>query len=173
LEDEELKPSFQVFAPVIASTGYDITKYTEGYFPAIMHVLMYSTGLVTFSEVQSAEGRLDTICIGYKAICIFEFKLDETATAALTQIKSKHYATPFLSQAKTLYLVGVNFVWQKRKSTKYWSKNGMARSFCAWRAISRPRRGGRWAMPKCLEKNHFFYDRQSTGLGQFKQQPPP
>ena len=44
LQEEELKAAFPIFATVIASTGYDITKYTEGYFHTIMHVLMYKIG---------------------------------------------------------------------------------------------------------------------------------
>ncbi len=115
LEEEEIKPAFQIFATVIASTGYVITKHTEGYFHTIMHVLMYSTGLATFSELQSAEGRLDTICVAYKSIYIFEFKLDGTAAEAIGQIKKRQYATPFLTQSKTLYLVGVNFVSADKK----------------------------------------------------------
>ncbi len=115
LENEELKAAFQVFAPVIASTGYDVTKHTEGYFHTIMHVLMYSTGLTTFSELQNAEGRLDTICLGYKSIYIFEFKLNGSAAGALQQIKAKNYAIPFLNENKTLYLVGVNFLAAEKK----------------------------------------------------------
>ena len=115
LEEEELKAAFPIFATVIASTGYDITKYTEGYFHTIMHVLMYSTGLSTFSELQSAEGRLDTICIGYKAIYIFEFKIDATAEAAIKQIHTNDYAQQFLNQEKSIYLVGVNFVTADKK----------------------------------------------------------
>ena len=118
LEREELKPAFQIFALVIASTGYDITKHTEGYFHTIMHVLMYSTGLATFSELQTSEGRLDTVCVGHKAVYVFEFKLDETAEAALNQIKLKGYATPFIGQPKNLYLVGVNFVSAEKKINK-------------------------------------------------------
>jgi hypothetical protein len=86
LENEELQAAFQVFAPVITSTGYDVTKHTEGYFHTIMHVLMYSTGLTTFSELQSAEGRLDTICVAYQSIYIFEFKLNGSVKEALQQI---------------------------------------------------------------------------------------
>ena len=74
-----------------------------------MHVLMYSTGLATFSELQNLQGRLDTICIGGKAMYIFEFKINDTAEAALTQIKQHNYAAPFLLQNKNIYLVGVNF----------------------------------------------------------------
>ena len=115
LENEELAAAFQVFAPVIASTGYDITKHTEGYFHTIMHVLMYATGLTTFSELQSAEGRMDTICTTQNAIYIFEFKIDATAESALKQIHKRDYAQPFLVQNKNIYLIGVNFVTADKK----------------------------------------------------------
>jgi hypothetical protein len=76
---------------------------------------MYSTGLTTFSELQSAEGRLDTICTAYQSIYIFEFKIDGTAKAALQQIKKQKYAEPFLLGKKTVYLIGVNFVTKDKK----------------------------------------------------------
>ncbi len=115
LEDEELQAAFQIFAPVISSTSYDITKHTEGFFHTIMHVLMYSTGLVTFSELENAQGRLDTVCIAEKAVYIFEFKLNETAEAAIRQIKTKNYATRFSVENKALYIIGVNFVSAEKK----------------------------------------------------------
>ena len=115
LEDEELKAAFEIFATVVSSTGYDITKKTEGYFHTIMHVLMYSTGLVTFSELQNNQGRLDTICIAHTAIYIFEFKINETAEAALKQIHTTNYALPFLTQDKNIYLIGVNFITKDKK----------------------------------------------------------
>ncbi len=129
LEREELKAALQIFAPVIASTDYDITKYTEGYFHTIMHVLMYSTGLATFSELQNLQGRLDTICIGGKAMYIFEFKINDTAEAALTQIKQQNYAAPFLLQNKNIYLVGVNFVTANKQINDILVENGTGNSF--------------------------------------------
>ena len=131
LQNEELKDAFQVFAPVIASTGYDITKHTEGYFHTIMHVLMYATGLSTFSELESAEGRLDTICTSHNAIYIFEFKIDATAETALKQIHKKNYAAPFLLQKKNIYLIGVNFVTAEKKINEIlvekWDGNAFVR----------------------------------------------
>jgi hypothetical protein len=53
--------------------------------------------------------------VAYKSIYIFEFKLDGTAAEAIGQIKKRQYATPFLTQSKTLYLVGVNFVSADKK----------------------------------------------------------
>jgi hypothetical protein len=68
--------------------------------------------------LQSAEGRLDTICVAHKSIYIFEFKLDGTAEEALTQIKNKQYAAPFLNENKTLYLIGVNFISSEKRINK-------------------------------------------------------
>ena len=48
--------------------------------------------MVDYPELQTSEGRLDTVCVGHKAVYVFEFKLDETAEAALDQIKLKGYA---------------------------------------------------------------------------------
>ena len=76
---------------------------------------MYSTGLVTFSELQNNQGRLDTICIAHKSIYIFEFKINETAEAALKQIQATNYALPFLTQDKNIYLIGVNFMTEGKK----------------------------------------------------------
>jgi hypothetical protein len=115
LLNEQLKEAFQIFVPVINSTGYDITKHTEGYFHTIMHVLMYSTGLTVFSELQNAHGRLDMVCVARKAIYIFEFKINSTASTALTQIKTQNYAAQFMVQEKAFYIVGVNFVTADKK----------------------------------------------------------
>jgi hypothetical protein len=80
---------------------------------------MYSTGLAVFSELESAQGRLDTVCVAKKAIYIFEFKINSTAAAALTQIKNQNYAAQFLSKVgqagKELYIIGVNFVTADKK----------------------------------------------------------
>ena len=115
LEDQKLKEAFEVFVPVITSTGYDITKHTEGFFHTIMHVLMYSTGLTVFSELQNAHGRLDTVCVAKKAVYIFEFKINSTAASALTQIKTQNYAAQFRVQEKAFYIIGVNFVTADKK----------------------------------------------------------
>lgn len=115
LEREQLKGAFQIFLPVIAGTPYDITKHTEGFFHTIMHVLMYSTNLYVFSELETAQGRLDTVCIAQKAIYIFEFKINATAEKALAQIKELNYATRFRNESKALYLIGVNFLTDEKR----------------------------------------------------------
>jgi Predicted AAA-ATPase/PD-(D/E)XK nuclease superfamily len=115
LQKEELAAAFKIFPSVVAATSYDIVKHTEGYFHTIMHVLMYSTGLVTISESENLQGRTDTICIAHKAIYIFEYKINATAEVALTQIKTHKYAEPFLLGQKSVYIIGVNFLTKDKK----------------------------------------------------------
>ncbi|MCR5604794.1 MAG: PD-(D/E)XK nuclease domain-containing protein, partial [Lachnospiraceae bacterium] len=40
---------------------------------------------------------------------LFEFKRDDTAEAALTQINSKDYALPFKADSRRLFKIGVSF----------------------------------------------------------------
>ena len=128
LEREQITAAFQVFIPVIQSTGYDITKHTEGYFHTIMHVLMYSTNVCVFSELQSLQGRLDTVAITSKTVYIFEFKINSTAEIALQQIKSQGYDQRFRLAEKNLYLIGVNFLTKDKKITEIqvqkWTETG-------------------------------------------------
>lgn len=128
LEREQLTEAFQIFIPVIHSTGYDITKHTEGYFHTIMHVLMYSTNVCVFSELQSIQGRLDTVAMTTKTIYIFEFKINATAKEALSQIKSQGYDKRFRLVDKNLYLIGVNFLTKDKKineiQVQKWTENG-------------------------------------------------
>lgn len=115
LEKEQLKEAFAIFSSVIASVAYDITKHTEGFFHTVIHVLMYSTGLTVFSEIESAQGRLDLLCEADSSFYIFEFKLDETAETAISQIKKKNYHLPYLLEEKKIYIIGVNFLSAEKK----------------------------------------------------------
>jgi hypothetical protein len=42
-------------------------------------------------------------------IDMYEFKRDDTAEAALSQIDEKEYALPFVADSRKLYKIGVNF----------------------------------------------------------------
>jgi hypothetical protein len=67
-------------------------------------------------EEHSIIGRSDAVVETDDAVYIFEFKLNENATAeeALKQIDDKGYATPYLSSGKKIVKVGVEFDTEKR-----------------------------------------------------------
>jgi hypothetical protein len=81
----------------------------ESFFHAILHLSFSGMGLVTQSEVSTAQGRVDTVVHTDDRIYVIEFKLDDTALAALDQIREKRYGSPFLDQGKEVIALGISF----------------------------------------------------------------
>lgn len=65
-------------------------------------------------EVHSAGGRADSIAETERFVYIFEFKVDQTADAALEQIEEKGYALPYGADSRKIFKIGVNFSSEKR-----------------------------------------------------------
>lgn len=84
-------------------------KKKESYYHSILFIALKLAGFYISAEVNQAVGRLDAV-LGYEnRIYVMEFKLDESADAALAQIHRKNYASAYLKQGKEIYLVGINF----------------------------------------------------------------
>ncbi|MCO6477881.1 MAG: AAA family ATPase [Phaeodactylibacter sp.] len=81
----------------------------ENLYHALIHLLFTYLGQYMQSEVSVLRGRLDAVVQTASHIYIFEFKLDESAKAALVQIRQKDYATPYRISGKQVVAVGVNF----------------------------------------------------------------
>lgn len=81
----------------------------ESYFHSILFIALKLAGFYISAEVNQAVGRLDAV-LGYQnRIYVMEFKLDESADAALAQIHKRNYAKAYLNQNKEIYLLGINF----------------------------------------------------------------
>ena len=70
-------------------------------------------------EQATSQGRMDITVQTKDYIYIIELKLDKTAEEALRQIKDNHYARPFQSDKRKLYLIGVNFSSETRTVEKW------------------------------------------------------
>lgn len=82
----------------------------ERYFHYTFYLLMRIISVYTvYTEKQSSHGRVDCIIETPEYVYIFEFKLDGTADDALRQINEKGYATPYKSDSRKIYKVGVSF----------------------------------------------------------------
>ncbi|MCL2284590.1 MAG: ATP-binding protein [Fibromonadales bacterium] len=103
------------FIPFMASIPYSITIAKEKYFQTIFHIILNMFGFQCRSEVQIATGRIDSILETPKFVYCFEFKLDGTAAAALKQIDSKEYLTPWKGKGKILFKIGISFDHKKRR----------------------------------------------------------
>lgn len=93
----------------IASMPYHYDNTKEADFQTIMYVILALVGMYVKVEVSSSMGRADAIVETSDYVYIIEYKLDQSADAALQQIEEKHYADPYLSDSRKVIKVGVNF----------------------------------------------------------------
>lgn len=95
-------------------------QYPEKFFHAAIHLLFTYMGLKVQSEVCTSDGRVDAMVETPTHIYIFEFKLDESAEAALTQIRRKAYYQAFWQKGKPVFGIGVNISSQS-KNIEEWT----------------------------------------------------
>ncbi len=119
LIDSLLAPDWEQFfalvQSVFASIPYSLFSQQEKYFHSIMHVMLGSTGMLTYSEVQTGQGRIDTVVNTPERTLIFEFKIDQPAAVALQQIRTQGYAERFGQADKSTLLIGVSFSTDERR----------------------------------------------------------
>jgi len=97
-----------------ASIPYDLEENRdkdEKYYQLIFYLLFTLMGQFVETEVKSATGRADAVVKTADSIYVFEFKMDEYATAndALAQINDKGYLIPYTADHRRLVKTGVAF----------------------------------------------------------------
>ena len=81
----------------------------EAYYHSLIHLVFFYLGQYTKSEVNTNDGRLDCVVQTPTHIYIIEFKLDESAEAALAQIRARGYADKYTADPRPKVLLGINF----------------------------------------------------------------
>jgi hypothetical protein len=104
---------------IFAGIPYGIAGEKECHFQAIVHTIFRMLGFNCLSEVQTANGRIDTLVITRKFVYCFEFKLNGSAEEALAQIDTRGYMTPWTGSGKKVFKVGVNFDFETRNIDKW------------------------------------------------------
>ena len=102
---------FQICNQIFAGIPYDIFPRYESYINSLMHLMLTSTGLPTYSQVQTSVGRMDTLVITATHSLIFEFKIKGTAEEALAQINTTGYADSLVG---AVVKIGVVFDLEKK-----------------------------------------------------------
>ena len=102
-----------------ANTPYDLIKDTENHYQNVLFILCNLCGLYTKAEFHTSNGRVDMTIETTDYVYIFEFKYNGTAEEAMSQIKEKNYAQPFLASGKKIALIGANFSGETRNIEKY------------------------------------------------------
>jgi len=114
LFDGNIEDAIQVLRRFLAAIPYDIIGEIEKYYQTVVHLIFTMLGFNCRSEVRIAAGRIDTLVETSNFVYCFEFKLDGSADAALSQIDTKEYLLPWQGSGKKLFKVGVGFDREKR-----------------------------------------------------------
>ena len=93
----------------------------EKFYQFVFWQLFTLMGQFAQTEVRNSKGRTDAVVKTADSIYVFEFKMDDNATAeeALAQIDSKGYAIPYTADRRRVVKIGVEFS-QTEKGPKRW-----------------------------------------------------
>ena len=93
----------------------------EKFYQFVFWQLFTLMGQFVQTEVKNNKGRADAVVKTADSIYVFEFKMDDNATAeaALAQINSKDYAIPYTADHRKIVKIGVEFS-QTEKGIKRW-----------------------------------------------------
>jgi hypothetical protein len=124
LESGDTEKFMQTLKAFYTSIPYSIEKKErkdEKYYQFIFYLLFKLMGQFVETEVENNKGRADAVVKTADSIYVFEFKMDDNATAedALAQINSKDYAIPYSTDGRKLVKIGVEFS-QREKGIKRW-----------------------------------------------------
>jgi hypothetical protein len=110
---------FALTQSVFASIPYSLFSQQEKYFHSIVHVMLGTTGMMVHSELQTSQGRIDTVVDTPQRMLIFEFKVDQPAAVALQQVRDQRYAERFGQADKRTLLIGVSFSTDERRVSEW------------------------------------------------------
>jgi hypothetical protein len=120
LQTEDLEGFFASVQAIFASIPYDIqTQRDEAYYHTLFYLMLAASGGAAQSSVLTARGRIDmrVTCAG--KVYIIEFKCNQSAQAALRQIRAQGYAEPYLGGDQKVLLLGINFSTRRRNVTAW------------------------------------------------------
>ena len=90
------------------------SRRSERFYHSFIHLTFKFLGIYINSEVATAKGYADSVVQTPTHVYIFEFKHQETAEAAMTQLLDKNYAQKYFALGKMIVGIGVNFDKTKR-----------------------------------------------------------
>ncbi len=114
IQDSNIDDFMNLLKAFYASIPYDLEENRdkdEKYYQLIFYLLFTLMGQFVEAEVKSATGRADAVVKTADSIYVFEFKIDENATAedAIAQIGEKGYLIPYTADSRRLVKIGVAF----------------------------------------------------------------
>lgn len=105
---------FEITHKLFALIPYDLYVKDEKYFHSLFYLAIKLAGFQIGAEIHTQQGRTDAALETKDKVIIFEFKFNESAKAAIKQIKKKKYYEFYQDKKLPTYLVGINFNGRQR-----------------------------------------------------------
>ena len=110
LKKRDVEKAMQLLQAFLASVPYDAEKQDENHYKTMFYLIFkLATAFQVRTEERTASGRIDALLETKDTVYLFEFKLKGTAQAAMDQINSKGYMTPYQAGNKKVIKVGAAF----------------------------------------------------------------
>ena len=123
-EPDEMMRCFQALLADLPGDNFQETSekgiaLMELNFKNLMFLVSKFAGLYARSEYRTATGRIDMVIQTDDFTYLMEFKLNDSAEAALAQINAKDYLLPFAADNRRLFKIGVEFSHKKRNIDRW------------------------------------------------------
>lgn len=102
-----------------SDTPYELIRDSELHYQNVLFIVFRLMGFYTEAEYHTSQGRIDMVVKTPQYIYVIEFKFDGSAEDAVSQIESRNYALPFMSDGRKVYKVGVNFSSETRNIDRW------------------------------------------------------
>ena len=110
LQREDMDAFFEAMTAIFASIPYTLSaQRDEAYFHTVFYLALSASGVDATSELLTSRGRIDLAMHFTDKVYVLEFKCNQSAAMALTQIKARGYAERYRGRGKRVILVGINF----------------------------------------------------------------
>lgn len=107
------------FESLYSTLNLDPRGNQEAHYQNAVYLLFTLLGYRSGLEVHSSNGRSDLVVETAGYVYVFEFKIGESAEAALDQIEARGYSRPYLGTDRKVYEIGVNFDPANRRLTPW------------------------------------------------------
>ena len=117
LLDGEWDGFFTGLKSLYASLPYGAKEKSvhEFSFERNLLILLWSQGMRCTAEDRQSNGQADIVAVHPCGVFIFELKVNESADAALEQVKKKGYDEPYRGRNLPIWLIGLNFNRETRR----------------------------------------------------------
>lgn len=124
-ENRDIQKAMRIIKSYFASLNYLLSsKSVEADYHLLLHCMLMAVDADVNVEVATNKGRIDAVLKTKNTIYVIEIKRDESADAALNQIKDnsymeKYYAWLMDNPLYEIHLLGINFSSEERNIVEW------------------------------------------------------